>query len=107
MTLRSAADKVSPGRDVELGLNGAGVVRKANEKARTGSIPQSDAVTEGIMERRLGVLGRFTALDEDKVGGVPVSTPLGGKALGERCDMAVQSVLGWRLGQLAYDVCHT
>ncbi|GIX60568.1 hybrid sensor histidine kinase/response regulator [Babesia caballi] len=62
--LLGCCGQIYAGRDVELGLNGAGVVRKANEKARTGSIPQSDAVTEGIMERRFGVLGRPTAVED-------------------------------------------
>ncbi|GIX66419.1 cyclic nucleotide-binding domain-containing protein [Babesia caballi] len=53
-------------RYVELGLKGVGVVRKGNEKARTGSIPQSDAVTERTVEKCFGVLGRTTGLDEGR-----------------------------------------
>ncbi|GIX60570.1 uncharacterized protein BcabD6B2_00050 [Babesia caballi] len=60
-------------RYVELGLKGVGVVRKGNEKARTGSIPQSDAVTERTVEKCFGVLGRTTGLDEGREACVPIS----------------------------------
>ncbi|GIX64911.1 endonuclease/exonuclease/phosphatase family protein [Babesia caballi] len=64
-------DRSNAGRDVELQLNGAAVVRQGNEKARTGGIPQSYAVTERIMDRRLGVPGHTTALDEVKESASP------------------------------------
>ncbi|GIX60572.1 fatty acid synthase [Babesia caballi] len=84
-------------RYVELGLKGVGVVRKGNEKARTGSIPQSDAVTERTVEKCFGVLGRTTGLDEGREACVPISKSARSKALGDRCDMAVQRFAIWRI----------
>ncbi|GIX66411.1 nucleoporin p58/p45 isoform X2 [Babesia caballi] len=92
--LRCGAQR-NAGRDVQLGLDGVAVVRKANEKPRTKSIPPSYAVTDSAMDERLGVLGRSTALDEAREACVHISTPLGSKVLGERCDVGVQRLSGW------------
>ncbi|GIX62382.1 CDF family Co(II)/Ni(II) efflux transporter DmeF [Babesia caballi] len=50
------------------------------------------------MERRLGALGRPTAVDDGKKAGVSISTQLGGMALGERCDVAFQRFARWHWG---------
>ncbi|GIX64924.1 ATPase family AAA domain-containing protein At1g05910 [Babesia caballi] len=78
------------GEDVQLKLNG--VWLQGNEKAGTAGILQSYPVNERTVEKCFGDIGRPTAVEDGKEAGVPICTPLGSKALGERCDMATRTV---------------